>query len=444
MLADVHVPKDANFMKEKDLNKMEEHRVGGFCKEEISMKEKAFQKPIIGDLSREEILLREKALKKPMTDQLIRVKKKEGIVGEKLMSSAIESLRNNTDKEVVGLKKSDGLKRKYRNRYNDEEWDLEERLKKQFKSLKGRFSRNLPEEFMSEISKWGGTEVTLVIQKPLFKTDLQRDHGRVSIPVKQIRERFLRDYEEEVLENQQEIDVQLIHRPERSGIPILRTTNIILRQWDMKKLSGKVSTTYVLRTTWNDVAKVNGLKPGDVIQIWSFRNREEKLCLALVVVGRGSDQKQKQKIPSSFLFSLQTENTQPRNRRSPSLLHPKPFLLLLRPPSLFHLGFFATEVAGRDSCWQGQLGSQLPDQQLCQASSANCLLDQGPSFIVCEKLIFILLLLRPPSLFHLGFFATDSYGRDSCGPDNCGQDSLEASYLTSSFAKHLLPNTYSG
>ncbi|KAJ7946638.1 B3 domain-containing protein [Quillaja saponaria] len=316
--ADVHVPKDANFMKEKDLNKMEEHRVGGFCKEEILMKEKAFQKPIIGDLSREEILLREKALKKPMTDQLIRVKKKEVIVGEKLMSSAIESLRNNTDQEVVGLKKSDGLKRKYRNRYNDEEWDLEERLKKQFKSLKGRFSRSenwetkpcskskflpiiplpypppdLPEEFMSEISKWGGTEVTLVIQKPLFKTDLQRDHGRVSIPVKQIRERFLRDYEEEVLENQQEIDVQLIHRRERSGIPILRTTNIILRQWDMKKLSGKVSTTYVLRTTWNDVAKVNGLKPGDVIQIWSFRNKEEKLCLALVVVGRGSEQKQK-------------------------------------------------------------------------------------------------------------------------------------------------------
>ncbi|KAJ7946643.1 B3 domain-containing protein [Quillaja saponaria] len=278
---------------------MEEHPVGGFCKEET--------------------LLREKALKKPMTE-LIRVKKKEGTVGEKLMSSAIESLRNNTDQDVVGLKKSDGLKRKNRSRYNDEEWDLEERLKKQFKSLKGRFSRSenwetkrglkskllpivplaypppdLPEEFKSEISKWGGTEVTLVIQKPLFKTDLQRDHGRVSIPVKQIREKFLRDYEEEVLENQQEIDVQLIHRPEGSGIPIIRTTNIILRQWDMKKLSGKVSTTYVLRTTWNDVAKVNGLKPGDVIQIWSFRNKKEKLCLALVVVGRGSEQKQKQK-----------------------------------------------------------------------------------------------------------------------------------------------------
>lgn len=62
----------------------------------------------------------------------------------------------------------------------------------------------------------------------------------------------------------------------------------LLRQWDMLKSSGKITSMYALRTHWIAVAKDKyNLKVDDVVQIWSFRvGKGEKLRLALVLVSR--------------------------------------------------------------------------------------------------------------------------------------------------------------
>jgi len=56
----------------------------------------------------------------------------------------------------------------------------------------------------------------------------------------------------------------------------------------------KTSSTYVLRTYWNEVSQENELRPKDVVQVWSlWVGSEQKLCLTLVVDsrcgGNGSD-----------------------------------------------------------------------------------------------------------------------------------------------------------
>lgn len=65
---------------------------------------------------------------------------------------------------------------------------------------------------------------------------------------------------------------------------------MVLRQWDMPKKSGKKSSSYVLRSNWNNVVAANDLKINTVVQIWSFQVADkENLCMALVVVDGGGN-----------------------------------------------------------------------------------------------------------------------------------------------------------
>nr|POE70011.1 hypothetical protein CFP56_72469 [Quercus suber] len=69
--------------------------------------------------------------------------------------------------------------------------------------------------------------------------------------------------------------------------PSNKVNQIVLRQWDMPKESGKKSSCYVLIKSWNEAVEKNdlGRKLIQVIQIWSFRvGNDDQLCLALVVV----------------------------------------------------------------------------------------------------------------------------------------------------------------
>jgi hypothetical protein len=139
---------------------------------------------------------------------------------------------------------------------------------------------DLPEEFKNRIEAMGGRRLVLVIQKPLYNTDLKKNNSRLSIPLRQIKGDFLRDDEREYLAQQNEMKVPFME-------PSHKVNNMILRQWDMPKESGKICSTYVLRTNWNEVSQENGLGPKDVVQVWSFRvGNKQKLCLALVVVSR--------------------------------------------------------------------------------------------------------------------------------------------------------------
>ena len=131
----------------------------------------------------------------------------------------------------------------------------------------------------------GGTQLVLVIQKPLTKTDLNRHNARLSMPLSQINGSFLREAEREYLDQQQAMEVPFM---EASG----KVKQIVLRQWDMPKESGKKSSCYVLIKSWNEVVEKNdlGRKLNQVIQIWSFRlGNEDQLCLAFVVVNTGDN-----------------------------------------------------------------------------------------------------------------------------------------------------------
>ncbi|MED6207675.1 hypothetical protein PIB30_037977 [Stylosanthes scabra] len=72
------------------------------------------------------------------------------------------------------------------------------------------------------------------------------------------------------LEKGGEIKVKLIQ-------PSLEITELTLVKWSI----GSVSTSYILRSNWMNVAEANKLKNDDVIQVWSFLV-QEKLCMAIV------------------------------------------------------------------------------------------------------------------------------------------------------------------
>ncbi|KAL6178153.1 hypothetical protein ACLB2K_049672 [Fragaria x ananassa] len=139
--------------------------------------------------------------------------------------------------------------------------------------------QDLPEEFKRKIETMGGCsdEARLVIQKELYDSDLAPTASRFSMPRKQVLCPFLEKDEEEWLEIRgRELHITLID-------PMVEEEDIFLTQWSYGYGRSK---SYVLRTQWNYVAAKNGLKPKDVIQVWSFRNKtNNKLHLALVKRG---------------------------------------------------------------------------------------------------------------------------------------------------------------
>ncbi|XP_021296769.1 putative B3 domain-containing protein At3g24850 [Herrania umbratica] len=145
----------------------------------------------------------------------------------------------------------------------------------------------LPERLKKMIRDMEGTDEKLIIQKPLFKTDCSKHHGRLSIPVSKVKVEFLTDDEKNMLvrsngNNSMGIEALLIE-------PSLQTRKVILKRWDMGKESGKNSSIYVLVREWNSVLEDNDMKIHDLIQLWSFRVKSA-LCFALVIVRRAGIQ----------------------------------------------------------------------------------------------------------------------------------------------------------
>lgn len=126
----------------------------------------------------------------------------------------------------------------------------------------------------------GGSDVTFVIQKPLFKTDVSSGHNRLSIPLNQVQQSFLTPEESERLNSGGNgkkcaaMEVMLIE-------PSLHRETISLRKWNMKKASGNSTSMYVLVTNWKSVTERNSMKEDETVQLWSFRIKS-KLGFALV------------------------------------------------------------------------------------------------------------------------------------------------------------------
>ncbi|KAF3441402.1 hypothetical protein FNV43_RR15316 [Rhamnella rubrinervis] len=179
----------------------------------------------------------------------------------------------------------------------DTDWEQVMKIKKQKKNAKPTAAGNnkkknrmkfvrpdpddcpdLPERFKQRIDELKGRDITLIIQKPLFSTDLSHGHDRLSIPFGQIlaRDNFLKPDEMKSLSAKETKKVPIID-------PKLDHTTLVLTQWDLKKKSGKTSSQYVLRSKWYKVAEDNNLQEGQVLQVWSFRV-QDSLHIALVVL----------------------------------------------------------------------------------------------------------------------------------------------------------------
>lgn len=114
-----------------------------------------------------------------------------------------------------------------------------------------------------------GRELKLVVQKKLTKSDIRTDFGRFLIPRGQTVHPFLEESETEMLKTEF-IEVNIIE-PNNNW----RESRIKLRRWEMK------NEVYVLNGHWNSLVMENGLAPGMLIQLWSFRV-DDKLSFAMV------------------------------------------------------------------------------------------------------------------------------------------------------------------
>lgn len=226
---------------------------------------------------------REKALKKPVTNSILDdlySKQKSGFV----TYSRNKLLGDGDDEEWAG----EFMRRKKKSK-RDNHGEQLGTSKSNYKKLKiGRQlivlkeRLDLPTEFRARIEQMNGSKIYLVIQKGLFYSDISDTHARLSIPVNQVvSTEFLTDDEKRGIEGCK-INVKLIE-------PSLQVSELRFTKWKMPKGGGKYSYNYALISGWKNVKNKNRLQEGDTVQVWSFRNPEEKLCLALVLVRRVSE-----------------------------------------------------------------------------------------------------------------------------------------------------------
>ncbi|XP_047942255.1 B3 domain-containing protein At1g05920-like [Salvia hispanica] len=145
----------------------------------------------------------------------------------------------------------------------------------------------LPEEFRRAIEEMArGKELTapatLVIQKELFRTDVSKNHNRLSIPASQISDGFLTEEERRRLGARRKgrVDVRVV---EASGEAVAAK----LCRWVMAKGEGRkrkrktTSCSYVINGAWNEIVERNVLELGMEVQLWCFRIDGE-LCFLVV------------------------------------------------------------------------------------------------------------------------------------------------------------------
>ncbi|XP_076960651.1 B3 domain-containing protein At2g32645-like [Bidens hawaiensis] len=123
-----------------------------------------------------------------------------------------------------------------------------------------------------------GTELTLVIQKVLFKSDTKKVLNRLNMPVIQLEtDKFLTEGEKRVLEKGEgEIEVRVL------GPTLEMYENPMkLRKWRMAS-----TENYVLTTNWYRFRSKNKLilKIKSKIQVWSFRGADQRLWFAVACV----------------------------------------------------------------------------------------------------------------------------------------------------------------
>ncbi|KAF9667345.1 hypothetical protein SADUNF_Sadunf15G0013300 [Salix dunnii] len=142
---------------------------------------------------------------------------------------------------------------------------------------------DLPPKVRERIVSMEGKDVELVVEKQLYQTDMNDTNSRLSIPIRQvIAKNFLKDEEKRALVDGDCLKVKILE----PSLDMVSDMN--LKQWNMFKEKGSVSSSYVFITHWNSLRRRNHLCLFDRIQVWSFRV-ENDLYFALVKVGEGEE-----------------------------------------------------------------------------------------------------------------------------------------------------------
>ncbi|GMN25075.1 hypothetical protein TIFTF001_034761 [Ficus carica] len=107
----------------------------------------------------------------------------------------------------------------------------------------------------------------LIIEKKLYKTDVDEGQYRLSMPLKQIlSDDFLNQDEKMILNRSTK------KRGLKNGLvvrfigPCREETTMVLKKRNFTR-----SSSYVLIENWHKIAMKNGLKKGDTVQVWFFR-----------------------------------------------------------------------------------------------------------------------------------------------------------------------------
>lgn len=148
-------------------------------------------------------------------------------------------------------------------------------------------SNALKEKIVKEIGEY--SDLRLLLQKSLFRSDVEKNLNRLSMPLGQLEsDDFLTDMEKKKLESRKANDSNHLEGVEIDFFePNLefKKSKMTLKKWDYDS-----SSSYMLSEHWYNVVTRNGLKKEDVVQIWFFRKREgNNPCIALVNLSQRND-----------------------------------------------------------------------------------------------------------------------------------------------------------
>ncbi|KAL5063221.1 hypothetical protein RYX36_024970 [Vicia faba] len=132
----------------------------------------------------------------------------------------------------------------------------------------------LPSHVNDMIKVLNGSDIKYIMCKELFKSDLNNNLNRLSMPITQIKSDFLTEIEKATLETRDQEEKPI-------GIkvtvldPCFNEFSLFLKKWNMKTTS-----IYILHQDWTHVLLENKFKENQKLDIWSFRVNE-KLYLLL-------------------------------------------------------------------------------------------------------------------------------------------------------------------
>ncbi|KAA8526870.1 hypothetical protein F0562_008901 [Nyssa sinensis] len=201
------------------------------------------------DMSREERLRRERLLKKPIVENQIDMS---SLMREKLFKKSFMGNRSSS-KNVC-------QKRMFCER-KDREQEARSEMQKKIKMINNSLNdqpSDMPMEFKKRIQEMGGDDVKLVMQKALYMSDVTPGLNRLSMPLTQIKEKFLIDEEMKIMESRSGKKLASIEVPVIG--PSLDEYKLSFKKWDMRKEKGNASSMYVLIKEWSSVVVNNSLE----------------------------------------------------------------------------------------------------------------------------------------------------------------------------------------